>query len=139
MNNPVFEKNEEWTSIVTYEKWKSLDDIFLGFRDGVIKDLHFSNGEYIDESLNMIYSDLPTIWMLIQFQNEKFSSIEFLLKRVANLKLDVNHELVISVKLTGKFINLYLSETGSSQITAKEILYRIPNPSLLGKKDFNYF
>ena len=139
MNSQINADVESWIFIKTYEDWSKLDDHFLGFRDGVIKDLHWSHGEYVDESLNMVYLDSPIVWLLIQFQNEGFSSIEFLLKEVKEFSINVKHELTISIKLNDKSIMLNLSETGDSRIFAEELFYRIPNPPLLGKGIFNYF
>lgn len=139
-------ETEGWILIKTYEDWNKIDDYFLGFRDGVIKDLHWSHGEYVDESLNMIYTDSPNVWLLIQFQTEDYSSIEFLLTGVEELNINVKHELVISINLNKTIVlnlseksSLKLSELSESRISAEKLFYRIPNPPLLGAGRFNYF
>lgn len=104
MNSQTNLETKDWTLVKTYEDWNKLDDYFMGFRYGVIKDLHWSHGEYVDESLNMIYLDSPSIWLLIQFQNQYFSSIEFLLNGVKEFRLNVKHELAVSIELNQSLV-----------------------------------
>jgi hypothetical protein len=127
-----------WLKITSIEEWGNVDDLIKGGHDGVIKDLHWSHGEYVDTGLNMVFGGDPTVWILIQLQCETVSSIEFLLKGVQELHLNVRDELIMGVDINENSICLNLSGHGQNKIVAREILYRISQPPLLGNDNYNY-
>lgn len=137
--NELHLSENNWTKIESEEIWSKVDDLVKGGHDGVIKDLHWSHGEYVDKDLNMIFDGRPTVWLLLQLQNEPVSSIEFLLKEVEEIRLNPENELMLSAEIDDKAATLYLSELKQSYVKATALFYAIPEPSKLGNSGFNYW
>jgi hypothetical protein len=133
----LYAQENGWIKIASIDDWGSVDGLIKGGHDGVIKDLHWSHGEYVDPELNMVFDGKPTIWILLQLQNEPVSSAEFLLTGVEEFHLSLQHELVFGAEIRPESVNLQLSGNGRSYIQAQEIFYRIPEPPLLGNLQFD--
>lgn len=132
-------KNEGWRTIGNSDDWQCLDETLLGGEDGVIKEVHFSHGEYVDSNLQMIYSGSPRIWILIQMQNTTIPSIEFLCEGIVAFEVFPNQELEMSIHFENEETILYLASTNIhenkhliSKVVCKSVFYRVPDPPLFG-------
>jgi hypothetical protein len=137
--NRLHSQENNWLRIRSNAEWKDVDDIIRGGHDGVIKDLHWTSCDYVDENLNMIFGARPKIWLLLQLQNKPVSSIEFLLTGVEEIYLNPQNELFISEEINEDTAVISLSHFADSRIKASCILYRIPDRPMLGNDNFNYF
>lgn len=59
-----------------------------GFHDGVLKEVHWVNRDYVDESLNLLPCQLAHARMLVQRQRREFSAVEIYFENVWSLVLD---------------------------------------------------
>lgn len=128
-----------WFRISNLADWRGLDELLLGGEDGVIKEAHFSQGEYVDNDLNMVYDQSPSIQMLIQMQNERVPSAEFLFGAVKEISLYTTQELELSAVFSDEGVTVFFSNVGDlaspanpSKIVCGTVYYRIPDPPLLG-------
>ncbi|MBK8151292.1 MAG: hypothetical protein IPK58_24580 [Acidobacteria bacterium] len=101
------------------------------FVDGVIRELIWTGGEYVDSERNMVYAGLPVVWLLVQTQNETIPSIEFRMEEVNDVGLNHKHEFEIDARFGDGTVTLVLSPLGESRIQGTRLYYRIPHPASL--------
>lgn len=139
-------QSDGWQKIANASGWSELDDLLLGGEDGVIKEVQFSSGEFVDVNLNMNYMNAPRIWMLVQSQNENVPTVEFLFDNVYEVTILPNYELALSTTFNEERVTLFFSGSDKMdavpsvpKIVCSSMFYRIPQTPLLGPGGFSYF
>lgn len=125
-----------WYPIRTQADWDRLNAYVCGFHDGVIKEMHWSHGEFVDLAGEMVYGGRPTLWILVQLQLLDFPAVELRFAGVTRCSISTDYELEVSARVDSSCIKFSLSSAGSNLIIAESCDYRFAGADLLGAGPF---
>lgn len=77
-----------WNTVSTLEELEAFLNHVGHFHDGVLKEVHWVNQDFVNEALCLLPEQLATARLLVQRQWKDPSAVEIVLKRVWSLKLD---------------------------------------------------
>ena len=76
----------EWKAIRGQEDCENLLDLFGGFQDGCVRELHAWTGHYVDQEFSMACDPTFNLRMLVQRQWRDPSAIELVFGEVESIK-----------------------------------------------------
>ena len=125
-----------WCRLESEVNWRELEGLVAGFHDGVIKEMHWLHGEYVNRSLEMVYAGKPSLWMLIQLQLSETPAVEIRFHGVSECSVSAARELEPTVNFERDSIALALSSDGHDRVVAERCEYRLGGLELLGPGTF---
>ena len=78
----------EWRSVTTLDELEAFLRVVGGFHDGIIKEVHWVNRDWVGENLRMAPYKLADARMLVQRQWREPSAVEIVFESIWRLKLD---------------------------------------------------
>ncbi len=76
-----------WQQVTTLDDLERFIDLVGGFHDGILKEIHWVNNDYVDEALHMHPYKLANARMLVQRQWKPLSSVEMFLENIWNCSM----------------------------------------------------
>jgi hypothetical protein len=125
-----------WRSLNSPQAWTDLDGLIGGFHDGVIKEIHWSHEEYVNQSLEMVFAGRPKLVVLIQLQLAKVPTLELRFSGVRECCINADKELDATALFDAGLISLLLSADGENRIVGELCEYRYTGSELLGPGPF---
>ncbi|MBK7706226.1 MAG: hypothetical protein IPN69_20760 [Acidobacteria bacterium] len=126
-------QTNSWIQVNCRARWDQLAESCDYFEDGVVRELSWTGGEYVDGNFQMIFAGSPVVWLLVQTQNAKAPAIEFRIEDVVEIQLDHRQEPEFNTVFGDDEILLELSGGGGSLIRGARLFYRIKDRPLLGE------
>lgn len=80
-----------WNRVESAEALDRFLDLVGGFHDGVIKEVHWVNRDYVSQELSLLPNQLADARLLIQRQWENPAAVEIYMCRVWEMNLDTYH------------------------------------------------
>lgn len=77
-----------WTEVTTLEQLNDFLDTVGGFHDGIIKEIHWVNNDYVSPELRMRCYQFASARMLVQRQKERPSAVEIQFENIEGLHID---------------------------------------------------
>jgi|SRR5882724_173402 len=128
---------DNWQPIATMKDWLELESKVSGFHDGVIKEMHWSHGEHVNLTFEMVYAGNPRLWILIQLQFAKTPGIEIRFSGVRECSINAVKEVEPSVSFQTNLIVFSFSGDGISRVIADACEYRLCGSEILGPGPFH--
>src|SRR5215468_10308233 len=107
---------DTWYRITTVDDWRKLNDLVAGFHDGVLKELHWTHSEYVNQEFEMVYVENPRVWLLVQLQSQETPAVEMRFGGVTECTVNAARELESSISIESKSIMFSLSADGASRV-----------------------
>jgi len=128
---------DTWYRITTVDDWRKLNDLVAGFHDGVLKELHWTHSEYVNQEFEMVYVENPRVWLLVQLQSQETPAVEMRFGGVTECTVNAARELESSISIESKSIMFSLSADGASRVVAETCEYRLRGLEMLGSGPFD--
>ena len=78
----------EWQAVTSIAELNEFLSVVGGFHDGILKEVHWRNRDWIDEDLTMRPNSLADARMLVQRQWRSPSAVELMFENVWRMRLD---------------------------------------------------
>ncbi len=126
-------QTDSWIPIENSTQWHQLAESCDYFEDGVVRELSWTGGEYVDANRQMNFKGLPFVWLLIQTQNASAPAIEFLVMDAVEIRLDHSFAPEFNMVFGANGILFELSPSGAGFIRGAQLFYRMPERQSLGE------
>src|ERR1044072_9013728 len=77
-----------WHEVSDLKQLNQFLDVVNGFHDGVLKEIHWVNGDHVSESLSLLPCRLSNARMLVQRQANQPSAVEIYFQNIWSITLD---------------------------------------------------